>query len=41
VDESYHYDEVMLDYVPSFFIEVQGEPVWSQSFVFVELVDGF
>jgi len=26
-DESYHFDEVMIDYVPSFFIEVQGEPI--------------
>jgi hypothetical protein len=39
--ESYHSDEILLDYVPTFFIEMKGETIWPQSFILVELIDCF
>jgi len=38
VDEYYHPYEILFDYVPTLFVEVESEAIWSWGFVFIELV---
>jgi hypothetical protein len=38
---SYHSNEILLDYVPIFFIEMKGEAISPQSFILIKLIDCF